>query len=218
MKRISRNSLSDEVETRLKEVITSGQLQPGDFISIADLSRQFGTSVTPVRDAIHRLRTIGFVNVLPRKEIRVANLDDKKLRNVFGIRMALEGLAIREATKQIPDAELERSWQILCEAEAQFSTTMKIEDLLPQDTLVHDLIFQYCDNDMLISVMRGFRDLSRWARQTVIYYEPQAVFIALSEHKEILTAMRARLVAEAENALLRHLKNSLERALSRRKA
>jgi len=214
MKRIQVKSLSAEVETRLKEEITTGQLAPGAFVSIADLSQQFGTSVTPVRDAIHRLAAVGFVHILPRKEIRVASLDEKKIRNVYSIRMALEGLAIRAATKHTPEAELDRAWATLCEAEAKYLVSLKVEDLLPQDSLVHDLIFQYCENEMLITLMRGFRDLSLWARQVLIRSQPQVVRMALAEHKEILAAMRARSVTVAEKALHHHLRQSLERALS----
>jgi DNA-binding GntR family transcriptional regulator len=205
--------LGAEVETALKEEITSGRLQPGDFISIADLSRQFGTSVTPVRDAIHRLSAIGFVNVSPRKEIRVASLDAKKLKHVFEIRMALEGMAVRTATANIPAPELERAWRVLCEAEASYSATGNTEGLLSQDSLVHDLIIQYCENEMLDSLMQGLRDLSRWAQRTVIRSRPEAVTEALPEHKAILEALRSRSAVEAEKALVSHLNNTLERTL-----
>jgi DNA-binding GntR family transcriptional regulator len=213
MKRLQLKSLGAEVEAALKEEIMSGRLRSGDLVSIANLSRQFGTSVTPVRDAIHRLSAIGFVKVSPRKEVRVASLDAKKLQNVFEIRMALEGLAIHAATAKISDLESERAWQTLCEAEAKYSATGNAEDLLAQDGLVHDLIIQNCDNDMLIMLMQGFRDLSRWAQRTVIRYQPQAVAKALPEHKEILAAMRTHSAAAAEKALISHLSNTLERAL-----
>lgn len=214
MKRILLKSLSAEVETRLKDEITSGRLHPGSSISIADLAKQFGTSVTPVRDAVHKLASIGFVNVLPRKEIRVASLDRRKLRHVFDIRIALEGLAIREATKYIPGAALERAGQTLDQAEAKYASSADIADLLPHDSLIHDLIVEHCDNEMLITLMRGFHDLSSWAQQTVIRFEPLAVAKALPEHKQILAAMRARDAARAEKALREHLESSLERALA----
>lgn len=218
MKSILLKSLGSEVETALKEEITSGQLQPGAFISIATLAQQFGTSVTPVRDAIHRLSAIGFVKILPRKEIRVAQLDEKKLRNVFEIRMALEGLAVRAATVNLSDAALESAWKTMCDAETKYLKTQNTKDLLPQDSLVHDLIIQNCDNEMLITLMQGFHDLSRWAQQTVIRHQPLAMVQALPEHKAILAALRARSVVDAEKALLYHLKLTSERAFSHLKS
>jgi len=211
--KIQVKSLGAEVEIALKEEITSGRLQPGEFVSIIDLSRQFGTSVTPVRDAIHRLSAIGFVNVSPRKEIRVASLDARKLKNVFEIRMALEGMAVRTATANIPAPELERAWGALCDAEASYSATGNMEGLLSQDSLVHDLIIQYCENEILVGLMRGLRDLSRWAQRTVIRSRPEAVTEALPEHKAILEALRSRSATEAERALVAHLNNTLERTL-----
>lgn len=214
MKRIILKSLSSEVETRLRDEITSGRLQPGASISIADLAGRLGTSVTPVRDAIHKLAAIGFVNVLPRKEIRVANLGRQKLKHVFDIRIALECLAIREATQHIPSVALDDAARVLDKAAAGYAASGDIKDLLPHDSLIHDLIVQHCENEMLIRLMRGFHDLSSWAQQTVIRFEPLAVAQALPEHKEILAAMRARDAASAEKALRRHLESSLERALT----
>jgi DNA-binding GntR family transcriptional regulator len=213
MRRIHAKSLVAEVESALKEEITSGRLQPGAFVSIADLSRQFGTSVTPVRDAIHRLSAIGFVKVSPRKEIRVASLDAKKLKHVFEIRMALEGMAVRTATANIPAPEFDRAWRVLCEAEASCAATGDAEELLNQDSLVHDLIIQYCENEILVGLMRGLRDLSRWAQRTVIRSRRGAVAEALPEHKAILQALRSRSATEAERALVSHLNNTLERTL-----
>lgn len=167
-----------------------------------------------MRDAVHKLAAIGFVNVLPRKEIRVASLDRRRLRHVFDIRIALECLAIREATRHISDATLDQAAQALDLAEIKYSKSQAIEDLLPHDSMIHDLIVQHCDNEMLIALMSGFRDLSRWAQQTVIRFEPLAVAKALPEHKHILVAMRSHDAAGAERALLEHLQSSLERALA----
>ena len=66
---------------------------------------------------------------------------------------------------------------------------------------------------MLLALMQGLRDLCRWAQRTVIRFRPQAVAKALPEHKEILAAMRARSVGDAEKTLLNHLNNTLERTL-----
>jgi DNA-binding GntR family transcriptional regulator len=125
----------------------------------------------------------------------------------------LEGLAVRAATANIPDAELERAWQTLSESEARYSATGNTQDLLTHDSLVHDLIMQHSDNEMLIALMRGLRDLSIWAQRTAIHLQPKAVAKALPEHKKILAAIRARSPADAEQALLNHLNNTLKRTL-----
>jgi len=213
MQSLATQSLGEQVEIALKEEITLGRLKPGDSLSIGELSRQLGTSVTPVRDAIQKLAAIGFVKVLPRKEVRVEELNKQKLSDVFEIRLALECLAARSTVANIPTAELERAWTVFCQAEKAYAASGDIAELLARDSLVHDLIIDHCGNEMLVAMMQGLRDFSRWAQRTVIRCQPQAIVRALPEHKKILAALRARSSGEAEKALQRHLSNTLQRTL-----
>jgi DNA-binding GntR family transcriptional regulator len=210
---INTQPLNEQVETALKEEIFSGRLQPGQRVSIEQLARQVGTSYTPVRDAVKRLAAIGMMKVCPRKEVRVEQLDQKRLKDLFEVRIALELIAIPSAIKLIPEDELRRAKALLVEGERCLRSENDPEVLRGHDGLVHRLILDHCDNQVLPATLGGLLDLCIWAHRSVVRIEPGVIHQGVSEHLAILQALRARSVATAKRALADHLKRTLQRTL-----
>ena len=90
-------SLGRQIENELREEILAGRLSPGQRISIDTLAAQWGTSSTPVRDAVKRLADLGFLRIAPRSGVFVAELDARKLEEIFELRIALECMAVTKA-------------------------------------------------------------------------------------------------------------------------
>lgn len=67
--------LRDVVFDRLLEAIVKGDLAPGEILKDNELEAWAGVSRTPVREAIDKLGSLGFIDVQPQKETRVALLD-----------------------------------------------------------------------------------------------------------------------------------------------
>ena len=78
-------------------------------------------AVTPVRDAIMRLESIGLVRVAPRRGVFVANCDRRTFKNVFELRIALECLAVDSAAHRIPEEDLRRAIETYREASMRLS-------------------------------------------------------------------------------------------------
>jgi DNA-binding GntR family transcriptional regulator len=64
----------DKIINRLRHEIVSNKLEPGTIIKDAELARQLGTSITPVREALSRLAAEGLVDMPPNRAKRVATL------------------------------------------------------------------------------------------------------------------------------------------------
>ena len=73
-------SLREQVYLYLREQMHTGALMPGSTINPTELSEQLGVSKTPLRDALIRLESEGFVEILPRRGVRVnpVTLEDVK--------------------------------------------------------------------------------------------------------------------------------------------
>lgn len=73
-------SLREQVYLYLREQMHTGALLPGSTINPTELSEHLGISKTPLRDALIRLESEGFVEILPRRGVRVnvVTLDDVK--------------------------------------------------------------------------------------------------------------------------------------------
>lgn len=84
---------------RLREMIVWGTLAPGTRLVESELMTQLELGRTPIRTALHRLQSEGFVvgTGKGKESLRVSPLTHADAAEVFEIVGALEGLAIRNA-------------------------------------------------------------------------------------------------------------------------
>src|SRR3990170_1629129 len=86
---------------RIRQGIMAGEFQPGQRLKQQELARQFGCSVIPIREALHQLAAEGFVVLDPQKGARVADLNSKRLEEMYDVRIRLEGWAAALAAKRM---------------------------------------------------------------------------------------------------------------------
>lgn len=97
-------SLRDETVDELRRLILSGEVAPGERLSELSISERLGVSRLPVREAFRRLEAEGLLESLPRRGVRVVELDGDELSIVREVRIALELIAVRQTVeKQNPD-------------------------------------------------------------------------------------------------------------------
>ncbi|MFZ1466894.1 MAG: GntR family transcriptional regulator [Anaerolineae bacterium] len=206
--------LNEQIERELRNGIVNGQLKPGQKISIEELANEWHVSSTPVRDAVRRLESAGFVKVAPRKSVYVAVLDARAFRDVFDLRIALECLAVALALPNLSDSAIQDVIQAYEDAFANYSSTGDLAAVRSVDNLLHELFIQHSGNAKLIQIMEELADLITWARN-IIVREVKSYDAAHPEHMAILTAARARDSAAAQGAMRTHLHNSYLRTIAR---
>src|SRR5262245_47173556 len=101
---IEREPLWDLAHTQLREALLAGRFEPGAILSLRSLAEDFGTSITPVRDAVTRLIAQGVLQLGPRNAAIVPSLTASELRHLTIVRCALEGRAAREAAMNRDEA------------------------------------------------------------------------------------------------------------------
>jgi len=106
-------NLNSVVYAALCDALMQGRFQPGDRLKIRDLAEQFGTSVTPIRDAILRLANDEAVTFRSPRDIRIAGLSEARYREIRTIRVRLEGLAAETAAQVATSADILAMEQIL---------------------------------------------------------------------------------------------------------
>ena len=92
---------------RLREAIIMGELTPGTPLRLEDLARNLGMSISPIREAVRQLEALGLAEHVPHHGAKVMGLDVEELRELFSIRLALEGMAVRRASSLFTDADAE---------------------------------------------------------------------------------------------------------------
>src|SRR5881275_1639865 len=95
---------------RLRESIILGELTPGAPLRLEELAQRLGMSISPIREAVRQLEALGLAEHLPHHGAKVMRLDVEELRELFSIRLALEGMALRRAAELFtPDDETRAS-------------------------------------------------------------------------------------------------------------
>jgi len=105
------NSIGGTVRSRaaqeLRDRVLTGRLRPGDRLDLDEITREFGISRTPVREALLELSYEGLVAVTPRSGITVIGITPEDAVDNFAVLAALAGKAAEWATARITGPQLE---------------------------------------------------------------------------------------------------------------
>ena len=104
---VGKDNLSARVYGQLRTALMDGQFEPGERLTIAALAGAFGTSTTPVREAIFRLVSEHALEMRAATAVHVPQLEPARLREVQLIRVELEGAAAGHAAAVITPKQLD---------------------------------------------------------------------------------------------------------------
>ncbi len=94
-----RETLGDRAYAQLRELLISGQLSPGEKISLRALAEALGVSMMPVRAAVNRLVADRALEVTPNRAVRVPVMSVAQFRELALVRMEIEGFAAERAAQ-----------------------------------------------------------------------------------------------------------------------
>ena len=202
MERIDVQTLADLACDTLERAILNGTLPPGAPLGAqAELAGQLGISRGPLREAINRLEGRRLVQRIPHVGVRVVNLSDWEVSEMFAIREVLEGLACRLASQHMTPAEFDR-----LEACAEFRHR-KVKDGDPRARASDDFHVRVAEGsrntrliDLLCCEMYSLLRLYRIRSGGTPMRAGSS-----DEHREIAAAMRARDGDKAEGLMRAHV-------------
>ena len=87
---LKKTSMRQQVYGILRDALAEGALGPGEAVNLDAIARQLEVSRTPVREALLRLETEGFVTIRPRSGISVRILTREDIRNLYQMIGALK--------------------------------------------------------------------------------------------------------------------------------
>jgi DNA-binding GntR family transcriptional regulator len=179
--------LRDEAHARLRSAILSGDLAPGDPLTIDELAAELGLSRTPVREALARLRDEGLIETRPRAGTRVSPLRLDDARQALAVITAMHELAVRGAVPRLTAEHLIE----MTEAAHRFESAVKAGDherAIAADDDFHDVFVAVAGNGPLRETITRFMPLLRRAEALRFGTLPGRRSIA--SHRWILAAAR----------------------------
>lgn len=109
LSQIRRRRLVDVAHDEIRRQIVSGGFPMGSPLNEVHVARSLGTSRAPVREAIRRLAEEGLVVERAHQVALVSDIDAGVMVDLYNVRVGLETVAIRLATKRgMPVTELKK--------------------------------------------------------------------------------------------------------------
>ncbi len=195
----------------LKKKIINHALSPGAPISETVLTKELGTSKTPIREALQQLEKEGFVENIPGKGAFVSRISFQDIVELFEIREILECAVIKRVA--------ENGLFIVSEVNAikeKFESSGTNGNKTPKSYFragdqIHKFIFEALRNSRLLEYYSGLQEhIERLRLHFFKQVHPERSEQSFKEHLEILNALIAKDPVRAEKAMRDHLENSME--------
>lgn len=196
------------VYEKLRQDIIKGKLKPGKKIVMRDLAREFGLSETPVREAIRRLQSDGYVNFTPHMGAIVSKIDEGELVEIYLIRIALEALATRLATPYITEKDIEFLNHKNSEMEIAIQQN-KHENLGGLNRDFHLRIYRAVPFPRLYKMICDLWEAFERS-QSVFSYVPERAVESVEEHREIIQALKTKDVDLADRLMKEQKERTME--------
>ncbi|TDB02299.1 GntR family transcriptional regulator [Halomonas marinisediminis] len=209
-------TLAERVFQQLQDAIVRGELVPGSKITEPGLSRTYGISRGPLREAMRRLEAHRLIERVPHVGARVVKLSIQELLELFDVREALESMAARLAAEHMTAEEIAGLREVLALHERQ-ADLKKGEAYFQRegDLDFHYRIVQGSHNRMLVTMLCD--DLYYLVRLYRTQFSasgsrPQRAFV---EHHRIVDAIEAGDAELAELLMRRHVSASRANVVDR---
>ncbi|MCC7353428.1 MAG: FadR family transcriptional regulator [Anaerolineae bacterium] len=213
---ISTRSIYEELQERIKEYVILNNLQPGDPLPTeAQLAEQLGVSRAVVREGLRALESLGVIHS-KRGEGRYVSsfsldpilqnlgysmlVDVEDVQEILDVRQQLEVGFVREAIAAMNEETLVQLRGLVAEMHRK-AAARKI--FRQEDLKFHRLIYEKVGNKFLLKLLDVFWEVSKNLRyQTLLL--PIDLIAEAKNHKEILRAIEAKQVEEAQRQIVAH--------------
>lgn len=190
------------VRIGLETDILSGRVPPGSVIDETEISKRYGVSRTPVREAIFLIVQAGLIRKEARKRAIVAEIDIDDFFGLFETLAELEGLSAKFAAERMSRAERFELARIH-ETAAEQLLRGEIDDYSALGRAFHALILGGSKNSTLIRIT------SELANRLIPYRRFQVTLEGglqrnQDDHDIILAAIQARDAEAANRAMRKH--------------
>ncbi len=206
-------ALIDQVHDQLVAAISSGRLCPGERLTQERVAEMLGVSRQPVSHALQLLKHRGLVIEHGKRGLAVAPLDGARIRHLYQVREALDGLAARLAADRVRNgdvgkAELRALTQALAHGQ-QLNAKGADFELVTADVAFHRALYDLSANpEITMTVAEQWPQFMR-SMAVVLTADGERSRI-WQEHARIVEAVSAGDIAAAEDHARQHTRRAGE--------
>lgn len=201
--------LTDDAYARLREMILSNVLHPGQKLVDRDLAEQLGVSRTPVREALGRLAMIGLVEARTRRGFYVTQFSTEQVADLYEFRKILEVHAVKLAAQNAQPSHLLEFDRILGDLDKLNSDPIDHASAVKLDLWIHDTIARASGNLSLHQAMQNVLD-KVMCFISVEIADKDSLAAAHRQHKAILHMIKEKDAEAAAKLICTHVDSALE--------
>jgi DNA-binding GntR family transcriptional regulator len=189
-------------------MIIDFDLPPGSRVTEQELADQFKVSRTPVREALQRLKTEGYLMIRPKQGCFIRPVDIEAIAAHYDVRVALEAMAVEMACEHMPAEDLKALADFWDPANRDKNLTQGTHVSLVEETF-HVQIAEGSGNSILVNYLRDVNDRIRIIRR-LGFPDETSVLETCQEHYEICQLLLKRKAKPAREAMILHIRKSQE--------
>ncbi|MGA8215116.1 MAG: GntR family transcriptional regulator [Candidatus Sulfotelmatobacter sp.] len=205
-------TLAGAASEAIRDQILGWRYPPGTRIDQSDLARQLGISLVPLREALRKLAAEGLVQIVPHRGAFVCQVSRDELKDLYGVRIILEGIATRLAVPRLTDECIARLTGLLSKMEHE-TPKEQCAELLLLNREFHFTVYRASGRPFLCELIAGLWEKSERYRAFYVHL-PGRSLQALKEHKEVLQALRCRQANKAVRAVRNDIRQTMTELLS----
>lgn len=204
---INSDSVVDRLYEQLKAMSVSYEFKPGERLNEGELAKRLGVSRTPLREALNRLNTEGFLRFTPGRGFFCRELDAHEIFDLYELRKSIEVASVRLALKRAKDEDIDALLAFLDATGPDPGERSSVE-LVALDETFHERLMAMSDNAEMLRVLRNVNARIRFVRwidmDRINRTNTQA------EHRAVVVALKARDEATCTSVLEKHIDRRLD--------
>jgi len=202
-------SAVDRVHAQVKALAISFALRPGERINEVALAKQLGVSRTPLREALNRLTTDGFLTFSPKFGFYRRPLDVKEILDLYELRQQIEVSGIQYGVSRATPEALDELTRYLEQSRPDLPGRT-IDDLVALDEGFHERLIGLTGNAEMLRVLQNVNSRVRFLRWIDMDGRRQ---VTQAEHFAVLEAIKSRDATHAAALLERHIHRRLDQVV-----
>ena len=192
--------IKKKVYPEIKRRIIFLDYKPGQFLYAKELMKEFGVSLTPIREALIYMEAEDLIHIIPNRGAYVSEVSFQDLKDIFEVRLLLIGQSARLAAQRITNEELTRMKRLL----KKIKQKRERKVLIRLDSEFHDLINQATKNRALAKTLERLRN--QIVRLWIFTMEKDDIYSSQipKDLEELVKALENRDQSRSEQILKNH--------------
>lgn len=192
--------------TQIKGRIIDLTYQPAERLSETKLAEEFGLGRSPIRTALSRLESEGWIEISPQSGTFVCSPSEREIQELTVLRALLEAYCAGQAATRISDKEIEllKLKFAACRPHVQAGD---VAVALQLDEEVHALMYRLGGNELIANTLTGLRDKVQWIRSACADYILR-IEESFEEMAAVVEALSRRDVVMVQHLIRQHVENA----------